>query len=867
MDFDANGRMYLWEKRGLVWLLDTAGQRLPEPLIDLREEVTNWNDHGLNGFCLDRDFLDNGYFYLLYAVDPHHQRYFGSADYSPDSTTTDVSTFGRVVRYRADPDRGFATALPESRTILLGQTPADGIPLLHKFHGLGSLIQGADGTLLISTGDGTPSSSNLTGGDPGDPWIKTALDRELITPDQDLGGYRSQYLGSLNGKILRIDSATGAGLPSNPFYDATAPYSARSRVWALGLRNPYRMSLQPNTGSHYAAEGRPGTLFIGDVGNAGWEELNIADSGGENFGWPIYEGPKENWTFSSRPDVPNPLAPNPLFNTGDCAQAYFGFRELLHPLRPTTPPPPVNPCNPSLPIDYPGPQFVTPPVLTWNNSQWNAPTRTAVQGFDERGHPQPKLLEEAGITGEPFAGYSSLSGVFLSSDRWPATYRGAYLHYDFSGWIRRFELDNEQRVIAVAPFYQQSGRSIHLAENPVTGKLYHLKLSPHIYEISFGGNPAPEAAFTADRYYGPAPLTVRFDARTSRDQNHAAAELTYTWDFGDGQTATGDTVSHTFYASSDQVISFPVRLRVSDPEGAVTTAERIVSLNNTPPEVRITSFRDGDRYPMDKSQPLRLRADVSDAEHSAEELKYAWQLFTHHNEHFHPEPEITESSPYVLISPLGCDRETYAYRIGLRVTDPAGLSTYVEQWLYPDCGEPFPTWSELAGRTLATATELDWTVSSDREIDRLEVQRAADFFHFETLAELTPNPSNAYRYRDEAPRRGSNFYRIKLWHQDRSFSYSNLATLTYPRPRAISTYPNPVRGLWNIRLRKPTTPDLHIELYDLAGRTVYSTDRRVQPGLPQEISLPLSGLPRGTYLYRITNGDTSSSGRLVHLGQ
>ena len=856
MVFDDSGRMYLWEKRGLVWIVDTAGQRRPEPLIDLREEIANWNDHGLNGFCLDRDFLNNGYFYLLYAVDPHHARYFGTPDYHPDSTISDVPTFGRVVRYRADPSREWATTLPESRTVLLGATPADGIPLLYKFHGLGTLLQGEDGTLLISTGDGTPNTSNMTGSDPEDAWIAAALESGLITLDQDVGSYRSQYLGSLNGKVLRLDPASGAGLPSNPFYVADEPRSARSRTWALGLRNPYRMSLQPHTGSHYAAAGRPGTLFIGDVGNAGWEECNIAAEGGANFGWPVYEGPKENWSFTSQPDVPNPLAPNPLFAAGECEQAYFGFREILFPLRPHSPPPPVNPCNPSLPIDAPGQRFVTPPALSWNNSQWNNPTRTAVQGFDERGHPQPRFLAEAGIEGEPFAGYSSLAGVFLRSDRWPAAYRGAYLHYDFSGWIQRFDFDSAYRVVAVAPFHRDPGRLIHLAENPVTGKLYFLKLSPYVYEIAFGGNPAPEAAFTADRYYGPGPLTVHFDARASSDQNHSAASLAYSWDFGDGQTAAGDTVSHTFFAPTDQVVSFPVRLRVSDPEGATTTAERTVSLNNTPPQAQITSFRDGDRYPMDKSQPLRLRAAVGDAEHAASELSYAWQLFTHHNEHFHPEPELTEPAPYVLISPLGCDGETYAYRIGLRVTDPAGLSTYTEQWLYPDCGKPFPDWSELRGRTLATATELDWTVSSPRPIERLEVQRAPDLFHFETLAELTPEATGSYQFRDQAPRRGNNTYRIKLWHQDRSFSYSNLATLPFPALPAVTVHPNPSRGDFRVDNRRGKAAISTVRIWDARGKIVLERHPAIAPGA----SWPLAtALPPGPYVLELTTTDERHS--------
>ena len=861
LTFDANGRMYLWEKRGLVWLIDTSGTRLDEPLIDLSEEVANWNDHGLTGFCLDRDFLDNGYFYLLYAVDPHHARYYGTPDYVPDSTQTQVATFGRVVRYRADPAQDHRRVVAGSRTVLLGESPEDGIPLLYKFHGLGTLLQGTDGTLLLSTGDGSPNNDNLTGGDPDDPWIQTAVAEGIITPDEDLGNYRAQYLGSLNGKVLRIDPETGAGVAGNPFFEADAPRSARSRIWALGLRNPYRMSLRPNSGSHYAAEGRPGTLFIGDVGNGGWEELDIADRGGLNFGWPIYEGPKENWSIVSLPDVPNPLAPNPLYGSGPCDQAFFGFRQVLAPPRPTPPPPPANPCDASLPIEYLGPHQVTPPALAWNNSQWNKPTRTAIQGFDERGRPEPRLLAEAEIGGEAFGGYSSLSGVFLRSERWPPGYRGAYLHYDFSGWIRRFVFDSEDGVQRIERFHDQPGRLIHLAENPVTGKLFYLKLAAQVYEIAFGGNPAPEAAFTADPYYGPGPLTVRFDARATRDQNHSNAELTYTWDFGDGRTATGDSVAHTFTAPSGGVRSFSVRLRVSDPEGAATTTERIVSLNNTPPRVEITSFRDGDRYPMDQTQPLRLRATVSDAEHPESELNYAWQLFTHHNEHFHPEPELTEAAPYVLISPLGCDGETYYYRIGLRVTDPAGLATYVEQRIYPDCGGAFPAWSELSGQPSDRGNDLRWTVTSPRPISGLEMQRSRDLFHFDPLAELSPTATGTYRFADEAPHRGSNYYRVKLWHEDRSFSFSNPANLPFPPLPAVAIYPNPSQGAFTLDNSRGRVALTRLRIVNALGVVVLERSLSLAAGATRPLNTPLAP---GLYVLELTSTDEQrSSYRLV----
>jgi len=81
--------------------------------------------------------------------------------------------------------------------------------------------------------------------------------------------------------VLRLDPVTGGGLPDNPFYSGN-PDDLVSRVLARGLRNPFRSTLIPGTGPREA-------LFIADVGWNTWEEINLC-VGGENFGWPCYEG-------------------------------------------------------------------------------------------------------------------------------------------------------------------------------------------------------------------------------------------------------------------------------------------------------------------------------------------------------------------------------------------------------------------------------------------------------------------------------------------------------------------------------------------------------------------------------------------------
>jgi len=219
--FDETGKMYVWEKPGRVHIVDTNGVRLPEPLLDIREEVAPYGDMGLLGFALDPNFLENGHFYTAYAVDGYYLRHFGTPEYHPDTTRLEAS-IGRVTRFTADAATNFETLVPDSRKVLIGESITTGVPLAQKIHSPGTLLFGTDGTLLVSCGDGT-SLVNFE---------EQALADGIITPKEDVNSYRAQLIDSHNGKILRIDSETGDGVPSNPFYDAENPRAPRSRVWA-----------------------------------------------------------------------------------------------------------------------------------------------------------------------------------------------------------------------------------------------------------------------------------------------------------------------------------------------------------------------------------------------------------------------------------------------------------------------------------------------------------------------------------------------------------------------------------------------------------------------------------------------------------
>ena len=163
-------------------------------------------------------------------------------------TVTTPTTHNRITRWTADPSNP-NVALPGSESVIM-----DLDPLPADMHMGGALHFGPDGKLYVATGDGHVPSN-------------------------------AQTLENRLGKILRINP-DGTIPTDNPFY-ATASGPNRA-IWALGLRNPWTFSFHPATGR----------MFINDVGEGGWEEINDGVAGA-NYGWPTTEGYTTDPRFSS----------------------------------------------------------------------------------------------------------------------------------------------------------------------------------------------------------------------------------------------------------------------------------------------------------------------------------------------------------------------------------------------------------------------------------------------------------------------------------------------------------------------------------------------------------------------------------------
>jgi glucose/arabinose dehydrogenase/regulation of enolase protein 1 (concanavalin A-like superfamily) len=247
--FAADGRAFVYQKGGAVRVIKN-GVLLPTPFISIASRVNRSGDRGLLGFALDPNFATNGYAYLLYVYEP-----------GTDPNDAGPKT-ARLTRVKADPNNP-DVALANSEQVILGQI---GVAPCSQFpegsdcmasdstsHTIGTVRFAPDGKMFVGMGDGASYAGT------------------------DQLALRAQNLNYYNGKILRINP-DGTAPTDNPFYDPGNPTSVKSKVYAYGLRNPYRFAVHPQTGE----------VYIGDVGWSAWEEVNRGR--GANFGWPCYEG-------------------------------------------------------------------------------------------------------------------------------------------------------------------------------------------------------------------------------------------------------------------------------------------------------------------------------------------------------------------------------------------------------------------------------------------------------------------------------------------------------------------------------------------------------------------------------------------------
>jgi glucose/arabinose dehydrogenase len=218
-----DGRWFALEQAGRVLVLQDQQDAQARVFLDLTNKVsTAGSEEGLLGMALAPDFSQSGVFYLYYAAA------------NPRRTV--------LSRFQASGD--VANAASERVLLEIGQPFPN--------HKGGQIAFGGDGYLYVALGDGGSARDPMGNG---------------------------QNLGTLLGKLLRIDVSGEGGyrVPSdNPF---VGRQDARGEIWAYGLRNPWRFSFDPQTGD----------LWASDAGQNAREEIDLITKG-SNYGWAIMEG-------------------------------------------------------------------------------------------------------------------------------------------------------------------------------------------------------------------------------------------------------------------------------------------------------------------------------------------------------------------------------------------------------------------------------------------------------------------------------------------------------------------------------------------------------------------------------------------------
>ena len=225
---DGSNRIFVVEQRGVISSFSNDPDvGAATVFLDMENLVfDDASEMGLLGMAFHPNFSSNGYFYVYYNP---------------------TNTISRISRFEVSAGSPNQASLNSEEIVLEFTQPFTN-------HNGGQLAFGPDGFLYISSGDG---------GDGGDPFEN------------------AQDLGTLLGAILRIDvnnkeAALNYAIPTdNPFVNQA---NARGEIYAYGLRNPWRMSFDTDTGLLWAA----------DVGQGRWEEIDIIESG-NNYGWDILE--------------------------------------------------------------------------------------------------------------------------------------------------------------------------------------------------------------------------------------------------------------------------------------------------------------------------------------------------------------------------------------------------------------------------------------------------------------------------------------------------------------------------------------------------------------------------------------------------
>jgi cytochrome c len=526
---------------GVLRLTDSAGRTKVSGQLN----VYSHDEDGLQGVAVDADFSANRWVYLYYA--PRLSTPLGNAP--EDGTAADFEPYkghNQLSRFRLRTD-GTLDLASEQKIL---EVPTDrGICC----HVAADIEFDAAGNLLMATGDdANPFQSD--GYTPIDerPTRNPAFDAQRTSANSN----------DLRGKLLRIKVADDGSYTvpeGNMFPPGTE--KTRPEIYAMGFRNPFKISVDRPTGVIYVGDYGPDRGDDADPARGPHGQVEFARVTGPGFfGWPYCTG--NNTPADTYGDFD--FATETVGPKFDCQNG------------------PVNESPNNTGITQ-----LPKPVPAWiRYSGCDNPAMNPDTGCS---------TSESPMGGPVYRFDPNLD----SSVKFPQEYDGQVFLGEFERrWIRHATVNPDGSAGTVTRFPWPHGFKVMDLEFGADGTLLILSYGEEyfgtddhagLFRMEFIGTTGrrPDARAAADKTSGGHPLKVRFSSAGSQDPE--GTPLTYAWDFGDGETSTEPNPRHT-YGKRGQ---FTATLTVTDGSGKSATDSVIVTVGNTAPTVTIDLPADG----------------------------------------------------------------------------------------------------------------------------------------------------------------------------------------------------------------------------------------------------------------------------------
>ncbi|MFB9253949.1 PQQ-dependent sugar dehydrogenase, partial [Sphaerisporangium melleum] len=536
---------------GTLRVTDAAGNTK----VAAKLNVYTHDEEGLQGVAVDPGFATNRYVWLYYS--PRLSTPSGDAPTSGSQSQFDQwKGHLNLSRFTLKSDETLDLA---SEKVVLEVANDRG----QCCHVGGDIDFDAAGNLYLTTGDDT---------NPFESSGYAPLDERTDRNPQYDAQRSAANTNDLRGKLLRIKPQPD-GTYTIPSGNLFAPGTAKTRpeIYAMGLRNPFRMSVDKATGVVYLGDYGPDAGSTNSSrGPQGQVEFNRITAAA-NLGWPYCTG--SNSTNETYNEYTFPSGPSQAKYNCTGGPTNNSFR---------------NTGLTTLPAAKPA---------------W-------IRYGGDSGSPSEFGGGSESPMGGPVYRYDPNS---TSSVRFPQVLDGRFFAGEYGRrWIKAIEVKSDGGYGEISAFPWSGTQVMDMAFGP-DGALYVLDYgtgsnNQALFRIEYIGkaNRNPIAKASSDKTSGANPLTVNFSSSGSSDPEGGA--LSYSWNFGDGTSSTAANPSKTYTTNG----TFTATLTVRDPQGLTGSASVIISVGNTAPQLTLTSPGDGQLFSFGDTVPFQVTG--SDAE-------------------------------------------------------------------------------------------------------------------------------------------------------------------------------------------------------------------------------------------------------------